>query len=131
MPCHVHSTGASQQQAACYDIAWQVAGFNQRFPKEGRLARMPREAPPREEIWKEGLLNWCRSVGTGSKEVDHPTGVNLMTGMNKRRSLTQEGCHQYAWMLSAQPGRKAIAVRRTRWLRWRSLTSALSLPSPG
>jgi len=35
MPCHVHSTGASQQQAACYDIAWQVAGFNQRFPNEG------------------------------------------------------------------------------------------------
>jgi len=43
MPCHVHSTGASQQQAACYDIAWQVAGFNQRFPSEGRLARGCRE----------------------------------------------------------------------------------------
>jgi len=54
MPCRMHSTGASQQQAACYDIAWQVAGFNQRFPKEGRLARMPREASPRERM--EGIM---------------------------------------------------------------------------
>jgi hypothetical protein len=82
MPCHVQSTGALQQQAACYDITWQVAGFNQRFPKDGRLARMPREASSTEEIWKEGLLGQCRSVGTGSKGVHCPTEVNLMTRMN-------------------------------------------------
>jgi hypothetical protein len=131
MPCHAHSIGASQQQAARYDVTWQVAGFNQRFPRDSRLARMPIEAPSTEEIRKEGQLGWRRSVDTGSKGVHHPTGVNLMTGMSTRRVLAQEGSHRYAWMLSAQPGGKAIAVRRTRWLRWRPLTSAPSLLSPG
>jgi hypothetical protein len=41
MPCYMHSTGASQQQAACYDITWHVAGLNQRFPEDGQLARKP------------------------------------------------------------------------------------------
>jgi hypothetical protein len=67
------STGASEQRAACCYITWQVAGFNQRFPKDGRPARMLGEAPRREEIWKEGLHGWCRSVGTGSKGVHPPT----------------------------------------------------------
>lgn len=144
---HRRASTQREDQEGCY------AGINQpelrdnRLPAATSLDRLQdsiggslraadrpgawRGDPSMERIWEEGLLSGCRSDGTGSEVLHHPTVVNLMTGMNTRRGPTQKGSPHCAWMPSAQPGGKAIAVRRTRWLRWRSPTSGIFLPSPG
>ncbi len=57
-----HSTGASEQRAACCDITWQVAGFNQRFPKDGRPARMPRRSSSKGGDMERGST-WLVPLG--------------------------------------------------------------------